>query len=355
MRQQRGRSACSRHGGTSQLQVLLRSLRVHAPAPTLPQRRLPRCAALPPRPSSGCGLVTRGPLCPPLPVDESRRSRLWWHQMIRRRRRKRPDRTFRCCPPCRGHCGHALRLRPALPSGRFTSAASCSLRSLSSTFCCVCAVTAFCSRCTSRIPPSDSHSRYCSARTTISRAAANRRSDIVFMGAARRDSCERHRECLASSVARVRARGRPRCAIAGCIWSTRDRERDIDPVLICVAEVATAISAMVRIFCLAGTMRDDRGITCSCRHFDGCQCSGQGPDLVHLDQDRVGDSRSIPCFRIFVLVTNRSSPTSCTRRPSRCVQQRPSWPVTLAHAVFNGDDRSSGRRDPPGNPRTEQR
>ena len=48
---------------------------------------------------------------------------------------------------------------------------------------------------------------------------------------------------------------------------------------------------------------------------------------------------SMPSFRIFVLVTNRSSPTSCTCLPSALREQRPAVPVAFGHAVFDRDDR----------------
>ena len=52
---------------------------------------------------------------------------------------------------------------------------------------------------------------------------------------------------------------------------------------------------------------------------------------------------SMPSFRIFVLVTNRSSPTSCTLLAEPLRQHRPAVPVALAHAVLDGDDRIARR------------
>ena len=47
----------------------------------------------------------------------------------------------------------------------------------------------------------------------------------------------------------------------------------------------------------------------------------------------------MPRRRRSVLVTNRSSPTSCTRSPSRSVSSLPAVPVLLVHAVLDRDDR----------------
>ena len=45
-----------------------------------------------------------------------------------------------------------------------------------------------------------------------------------------------------------------------------------------------------------------------------------------------------------MLVTNRSSPTSCSFASQRRGQQRPAVPVALAHAILDRDDRIAGRQ-----------
>ena len=47
----------------------------------------------------------------------------------------------------------------------------------------------------------------------------------------------------------------------------------------------------------------------------------------------------MPSLKMLGLVTNRSSPTSCTLLPSAVGQQLPALPVVLGHAVLDGDDR----------------
>ena len=48
---------------------------------------------------------------------------------------------------------------------------------------------------------------------------------------------------------------------------------------------------------------------------------------------------SMPLRRRSVLVTNRSSPTSCTLLAEPLGDQLPAVPVVLGHAVLDGDDR----------------
>ena len=117
-------------------------------------------------------------------------------------------------------------------------------------------------------------------------------------------------------------------------------ERHSEPVLICVALVPTAMSAMVRVLGLARAVRDDRGVARARRHLDRGERLGQRADLVDLDQDRVGDLlRRCPPAGSSVLVTNRSSPTSCTLLAEPLGQQLPAVPVALGHAVLDRDDR----------------
>jgi hypothetical protein len=114
-------------------------------------------------------------------------------------------------------------------------------------------------------------------------------------------------------------------------------ERHSEPVLIWVAVVATAISAMV-VSSVSPERCDTTAAYRRIGHRDRFQGFGQRADLVDLDQDRVGDALVDAFARIFGLVTNKSSPTSCTlRRPPG--QQFPAGPVALGHAVLDGDDR----------------
>jgi hypothetical protein len=96
--------------------------------------------------------------------------------------------------------------------------------------------------------------------------------------------------------------------------------RDSEPVLIWPALVATAMSAMV-----VSSVSPERWLMTevypvALGHLDGVHGLGQGADLVDLDEDRVGGALVLdPALRNLVLVTNRSSPTSCTLPPMRSV------------------------------------
>jgi hypothetical protein len=59
----------------------------------------------------------------------------------------------------------------------------------------------------------------------------------------------------------------------------------------------------------------------------GIEGLGQGADLVQLDEDRVRDAVLDARARILVLVTKRSSPTSCTSVAEPGRQRRPAVPV----------------------------
>jgi hypothetical protein len=92
------------------------------------------------------------------------------------------------------------------------------------------------------------------------------------------------------------------------------------------------------VFRLTGAMADDRRVTGFLRHLNRIQRFRQRADLVDLYQDRVGGARSsIPRFRNFVLVTNRSSPTSCSLSPNHR-SSASSHPSRFREAVFEGND-----------------
>ena len=115
------------------------------------------------------------------------------------------------------------------------------------------------------------------------------------------------------------------------------------PVLICPALVPTARSAIV----VSSVSPERCEMTAAkpgrARHLDGLERLGDAADLVDLDQDRVGRAfASMPRCSRSVLVTNRSSPTSCTRSPRRVGQLLPAVPIVFGQAVFDRDDRVLG-------------
>ena len=71
---------------------------------------------------------------------------------------------------------------------------------------------------------------------------------------------------------------------------------------------------------LAAAMADHRGVGVAAREVDRVERLGERADLVHLDQDRVRRALTKPRSRNSLFVTNRSSPTSCTREPSAPVR-----------------------------------
>ena len=96
-------------------------------------------------------------------------------------------------------------------------------------------------------------------------------------------------------------------------------ERDIEPVLICEALVATAMSAMV-----ASSVSPERCDTteeypASAAILMAASVSVSVPIWFTLIRMELAIFLSMPSLRILVLVTNRSSPTSCIFLPSALV------------------------------------
>ena len=72
------------------------------------------------------------------------------------------------------------------------------------------------------------------------------------------------------------------------------------------------------------------------------------PIWLTLTRIELATPAPMPRSRRSVLVTKRSSPTSCTRSPSALGERRPAVPVLLGHAVLDRDDRVARRRGRPG-------
>ena len=91
---------------------------------------------------------------------------------------------------------------------------------------------------------------------------------------------------------------------------------------------------------LAGAVAHHRAVAAAVRQVDRVERLGERADLVDLDQQRVGRaSRRCRAASRSGLVTNRSSPTICTRSPSARGQRRPAVPVVLGQRVLDRDER----------------
>ena len=66
---------------------------------------------------------------------------------------------------------------------------------------------------------------------------------------------------------------------------------------------------------LTGAVGSHRRITRTLCHANSIKRLGQRPDLVHLNQNGIGASASIPFRRYSTFVTNKSSPTNWQRPP----------------------------------------
>ena len=91
---------------------------------------------------------------------------------------------------------------------------------------------------------------------------------------------------------------------------------------------------------LAGPVADHAAEAVAVGERHGVERLGQRADLVDLDQQRVGaTARRCRGASRSGLVTNRSSPTICTRSPSSCGERAPALPVVLVQRVLDRDDR----------------
>ena len=143
----------------------------------------------------------------------------------------------------------------------------------------------------------------------------------------------------AAGVLRAACRAASSMRSSWLYFATRSL-RLAEPVLIWPARVPTARSAIVRVLGLARAVRGDRRVAGVPRHLHRVERLGDRADLIELDQQRVADAlRDAFAARISGLVTNTSSPTSCTLSPSAGRQHLPAVPVALGEAVLDRDDR----------------
>ena len=95
-----------------------------------------------------------------------------------------------------------------------------------------------------------------------------------------------------------------------------------------------------RVFGLARAVRDDRGVAGVARPSRiASSVSVTVPIWFSFTSSALPTPSAMPRFRISGLVTNTSSPTSCTVSPSACGQHLPAVPVAFGEAVFDRDDR----------------
>ena len=99
-------------------------------------------------------------------------------------------------------------------------------------------------------------------------------------------------------------------------------DRDREPVLICRDDVATARSAMV-VSSVSPERWDMTVVYPAFRAISiAARVSVRVPIWLTLTRIEFAAPVSMPCCRTAVWVTNKSSPTSCTRSPNRAVSAR---------------------------------
>ena len=95
---------------------------------------------------------------------------------------------------------------------------------------------------------------------------------------------------------------------------------------------------MVAVLGLAGTVRHDRAISSLVRHLDGFQRFAEGADLVHLDQDGIGDAAADAFAQALGIGDKEIVADELHAAAERAGQRRPAVPIVLGHAVLDGED-----------------
>ncbi len=93
------------------------------------------------------------------------------------------------------------------------------------------------------------------------------------------------------------------------------------------------------VFGLAGAVRHHRGIGRLVGHLDRSQRLGQGPDLVHLDQDRIGSSVLDAIGKPSHVGDEQVVADQLALAADQVSQLLPAVHVIFGHAVLDRDDR----------------
>jgi hypothetical protein len=117
--------------------------------------------------------------------------------------------------------------------------------------------------------------------------------------------------------------------------------REAEPVLIWPALVATAMSAMV-----TSSVSPERcemtSCICSSGELDGIEGLGEGADLVHLHEDRVGGAGLDALLEELDVGDEEIVADELDLVADGVGELLPGGPVVFGAAVFDGDDRVFG-------------
>ncbi len=86
-------------------------------------------------------------------------------------------------------------------------------------------------------------------------------------------------------------------------------------------------------------MRNNRAVARCVRHRNRRQCLGERPDLVELDQDRVGDALVNPFLENRRIGDKQVVAHQLHALAELVGQQFPAGPIVFGHAILDGDDR----------------
>ena len=93
------------------------------------------------------------------------------------------------------------------------------------------------------------------------------------------------------------------------------------------------------VFRFARAVRDDGRVGGGLRHVDGFEGFGERADLIHLDENRVGDA-AVDAFAQDLRVRDEEVVADeLNLIAERGGELRPPFPVAFSHAVFDRDDR----------------
>src|SRR3546814_1966165 len=91
---------------------------------------------------------------------------------------------------------------------------------------------------------------------------------------------------------------------------------------------------------LAGAVRHHRRVGGGVRHLHRLQGLAEGADLVHLDQDGVGDALADALGEALRVGDEDVVADELHLAAEALGERRPAVPIVLAHAVLDGEDRS---------------
>src|ERR1700682_1567630 len=203
-----------------------------------------------------------------------------------------------------------------------TSASSTALRVCNSALTCFCASTWRSSSRTRSQPPLPSHIGYCRARISAAKMKARNRTESAQL-------VERLAPGITGDVTEIFLDAQELVVFRNAVRARQRTGLDLTGV---GADRDVGDQAVLG---LARTMRDDRCIARAHGHAYRCEGLRQGPDLVDLDQDRIGDTFGNALFENLGVGHEQIVADQLHFLAEPVGEQLPAVPIVLGHAVLD--------------------